>query len=134
MEARFGKLPFVPGGDKRFYQLLEDEVRNLKETAQTLTELMNDYDSLQERPSGSSIRSTREMRLSHSIMRRLHGTFVTPLDRGDIAHLAERLDDVVDHIEEAARDMTISRWLLPPPRPGRWPRFSSTLGWSWRRP
>ena len=43
--------------------------------------------------------------LIHDIMRRLHRTFVTPIDREDIALLGERIDDVVDAIEEAARYM-----------------------------
>ena len=41
----------------------------------------------------------------HTIMTSLHRTFVTPLDREDIAALGERLDDIVDSIEEAARIM-----------------------------
>ncbi|MFQ5874722.1 MAG: DUF47 domain-containing protein, partial [Dehalococcoidia bacterium] len=43
------RLPFVPGGDKKFFELLESEAKNLKETAQALAELMNNYDSLEER-------------------------------------------------------------------------------------
>ena len=39
----------------------------------------------------------------HDIAHGLHRTFVTPIDREDILALAERLDDVVDAIEEAAR-------------------------------
>ena len=41
--------------------------------------------------------------LIHEIMTNLHRTFVTPFDREDIAHLGERLDDVVDAVEEVAR-------------------------------
>lgn len=41
----------------------------------------------------------------HGIMTALHKTFVTPIDREDIATLGERLDDIVDSIEEAARIM-----------------------------
>ena len=39
-------------------------------------------------------------------MTQLHKTFITPLDREDIALVGERLDDVLDCIEEAARYMT----------------------------
>jgi hypothetical protein len=41
----------------------------------------------------------------HEIMRNLHRTFVTPIDREDIAALADRIDDVVDCVEEGARYM-----------------------------
>ena len=41
----------------------------------------------------------------HRIMTELHRAFITPIDREDITILSERLDDVVDCIEEAARYM-----------------------------
>lgn len=41
--------------------------------------------------------------ITHQIFRALYRTFVTPLDREDIADLAGRLDDFVDAIEEATR-------------------------------
>ena len=39
---------------------------------------------------------------THSIMRRLNQTFVTPFDRDDIYNLASNLDDCMDLMEEAA--------------------------------
>ena len=99
------KLPFVPGGDKKFYELLESEATNLKDTAFALTELVKDYDSLEGHAQNISDLEHQGDEIIHTIMKRLHRTFVTPLDRGDIAKLAEQIDDVVDHIEEAARDL-----------------------------
>jgi uncharacterized protein len=43
---------------------------------------------------------------THEIMRALNTSFITPFDREDIAVLAARMDDVVDHIEAAA-DLTV---------------------------
>ena len=99
------KLPFVPRGDKIFYELLQQEASNLKDTAQALTDFMNNYDTLEERIQLIIDFEHKGDEIIHAIMRKLHSTFVTPLDRGDIVTLAERLDDVVDHMEEAARDM-----------------------------
>jgi uncharacterized protein len=39
---------------------------------------------------------------THSIMRRLNQTFVTPFDRSDISGLASALDDCMDEMDEAA--------------------------------
>jgi len=39
---------------------------------------------------------------THTIMRNLNQTFVTPFDRDDIYRLASSLDDCMDHMEEAA--------------------------------
>lgn len=44
--------------------------------------------------------------ITHTIMRRLNTTFVTPFDREDIYGLASALDDCLDHLEEAG-DLTV---------------------------
>ena len=99
------RAPSIPGAHEKFYELLQSEASNLKTTAQALADMMDDFGSVE-----TSARKIRDLEhtgddIIHSIMRLLHGTFVTPLDRQDIQNLAERLDDVVDHIEEAARDI-----------------------------
>ena len=45
--------------------------------------------------------------ITHRIISQLHATFVTPIDREDIAQLAQRLDDVIDLVEEVAAHMLI---------------------------
>ncbi|MFN2539504.1 MAG: DUF47 domain-containing protein [Mycobacteriales bacterium] len=53
--------------------------------------------------------------VTHTIMRQLNSTFVTPFDREDIYRLANRLDDVMDFMEAAA-DLVVLYELaeLPP--------------------
>lgn len=46
---------------------------------------------------------------THSIMRRLNQTFVTPFDRDDIYELASNLDDCMDMMEEAGDLMVLYR-------------------------
>src|SRR3954466_6008113 len=41
-------------------------------------------------------------RITHDISQRTSSTFVTPIDAEDIYGLAGEVDDIVDHIEEAA--------------------------------
>src|ERR1700754_5237645 len=41
-------------------------------------------------------------RITHDIIKRLHETFVTPIDREDILALASAIDDIVDYTEEVA--------------------------------
>src|SRR3954451_24073352 len=41
-------------------------------------------------------------RITHDISQRTSSTFVTPIDAEDIYNLAGKVDDIVDHIEEAA--------------------------------
>jgi len=43
----------------------------------------------------------------HDLVRALHSTFITPLDREDIHLLASRLDDVIDLIDGTARRLQL---------------------------
>ena len=91
--------------EERFFGLLRSSGRNMHETAQQLVELMEHYENIEEKT--AEIKRLEEIgdHLIHEIMTNLHRTFVTPLEREDIALLGERLDDVVDDIEETARIM-----------------------------
>lgn len=53
---------------------------------------------------------------THSIMRRLNQTFVTPFDRDDIYTLASSLDDCMDFMEEAADLIVLYKVEALPPR------------------
>jgi predicted phosphate transport protein (TIGR00153 family) len=53
--------------------------------------------------------------LTHEVMERLDRSFVTPLDREDIHALANRLDNVVDLMDGAARRAVLFGVGQPPP-------------------
>lgn len=91
--------------NEKFFDLLIESSQNMQIAATKLTELMVDYTNVEKKV--EDIKSVEHVGddLIHDIMRRLHRTFVTPIDREDIALLGERIDDVVDAIEEAARYM-----------------------------
>ena len=46
-------------------------------------------------------------RLTHEVIDLLNRTFVTPFDRDDIYRLATALDDVCDHVDEAADNLDV---------------------------
>ncbi|MFQ5860421.1 MAG: DUF47 domain-containing protein [Dehalococcoidia bacterium] len=99
------RLPsFIPR-EERFFGLLRSSADNLKEVARKLVDLLEHYDHVPEKV--KEIKRLEEVgdHVIHEIMHNLHRTFVTPIDREDIALLGERIDDVVDAIEEAARNM-----------------------------
>lgn len=48
-------------------------------------------------------------RLTHELLSELNRTFVTPLDREDIYHLARTLDDVMDAVDAAAGTVRVYR-------------------------
>ena len=98
-------LPSLLRREERFFGLLRSSASNLTEISKLLVALMEDYRDVPEKV--AEIKRLEEVgdHVIHEIMRNLHRTFVTPLDREDIAALGERLDDVVDSIEEAARNL-----------------------------
>jgi predicted phosphate transport protein (TIGR00153 family) len=49
---------------------------------------------------------------------RVHGTFVTPIERGDIHDLASRLDDIMDHIEAVSQRLWLYEIRQPTPEIG----------------
>ena len=53
--------------------------------------------------------------ISHEILRGIDRTFITPIDREDIHHLAVRLDDVIDLIDGTVRRVSLFRIDTPTP-------------------
>ena len=103
---------FLPREDK-FFVFLQQSASNLSETARKLHHLMEDYTDVPQK--WREIKQLEEVgdTIIHTIMTTLHKTFVTPLDREDIADLGERMDDIVDSVEEAARTMMEYRIEVP---------------------
>jgi hypothetical protein len=98
------RLAFLPREEKFFF-LLHQSAMNIHKVAIKLQDLMEDYTNVPAKVEEIKVLEEFGDEAIHQIMQALHRTFVTPLDREDIALLAERLDDVVDAIEEAARTM-----------------------------
>ena len=98
------RLAFLPREEKFFF-LLHQSAMNIHKVAIKLQDLMEDYTNVPAKVEEIKVLEEFGDEAIHQIMQALHRTFVTPLDREDIANLAERLDDVVDAIEEAARTM-----------------------------
>jgi predicted phosphate transport protein (TIGR00153 family) len=109
------RFPFIPKEEK-FFDLLEESARNVVKGAKLLSELMNKWEDVE-----SKIRHLKDIEhdgdeITHRIISQLHATFVTPIDREDIAQLAEYLDDVLDFIEEVAAHMLIYKVKRPSER------------------
>ena len=89
---------FIPK-EERFYDLFEQQAKSLQSGAAALRELVTDWNI-----NHAGIARLKELEhecdiTTHEIMDKLNRTFVTPLDREDIHHLATELDDVMDFIQ-----------------------------------
>jgi predicted phosphate transport protein (TIGR00153 family) len=96
------RISLVPQ-KREFFDLYNRAAANTVAIAQTLIELLEGF------PSGADakVREVKELehegdRLTHEVIDLLNRTFVTPFDRDDMYRLASVIDDVCDHIDEAA--------------------------------
>jgi len=109
------RFPFLPISE-RFYDLLHASAQNLVEAGAVLADLMEHYQNVEMKTDRIRELEHKGDGITHEIMSLLHKTFVTPIEREDIARLADRMDDVMDHIEEATAAMKIYGVSAPTPR------------------
>ena len=91
---------------------------NLIDAARALVDLFADYRDVEAKI--EEIRRIEHLgdEMTHSIMRKLNQTFITPFDREDIHTLASSLDDVVDFINAACARILMYRITDPPSEAG----------------
>ena len=95
------RLPLIPREEK-FFDLFIDDAHNMLGAARLLEQFFRNYDERERLASQLRDAEHAGDQISHDIGRKLEATFVTPLDREDIHALINRLDDIVDFIEEVA--------------------------------
>src|SRR5579872_3247852 len=99
---------FLPR-DEHFFDYFHDAAGNAAEVAQALIDLLEHYSDVERKARRVRDLEHRGDEITHQIFNALNRTFVTPLDREDIANLAGRLDDFVDTIEQAVRRIWLYR-------------------------
>ncbi|MEA2554756.1 MAG: uncharacterized protein QOI60_87, partial [Actinomycetota bacterium] len=79
-----------------FFELFVESAENIRVTAELLKDLVTDYTDVEMKARRIQEREHMGDEITHSIIRRLNTTFITPMDREDIHVLATALDDVLD--------------------------------------
>jgi len=107
-------LNFLPRDDKYFERFTELAVR-IHEAAKILARFFRN-----ESPVAAVADQVKRLEhecdeISHEILRGIDRTFITPIDREDIHHLAVRLDDVIDLIDGTVRRVSLFRIDTPTP-------------------
>src|SRR5579859_1795042 len=96
------RLRLIPQ-DERFFDLFNRIATNTLDGARVLYDLLTDFVDVERKARHlKDIEHTGD-EMTHEVFGALNRTFVTPIDREDISHLASALDDVIDWIEEVAR-------------------------------
>ncbi len=91
----------IPREDK-FYRLFEKDAANMLRGAQLLNDLLTNFTDVTTKVKMIQAIEHEGDTLTHEIFEQLNRSFVTPLDREDIAAIAKALDDVLDYIEASA--------------------------------
>jgi len=101
------KLRFTPQ-NREFFTLLAASSTNAVDIARLLTQLLDGFPDT----GIELIKRIKDVEhkgdgLTRSVVDLLNRTFVTPFDRDDIYRLANALDDICDHVDEAADDLVL---------------------------
>jgi len=99
--------------DKVFFQLLENESRNVLLGAQALNDMILNFENLEEKRQHIMEIEHRGDEIVHNIYDRLRTTFITPIDRDQIGKLASLYDDVLDLIDAVAERLKIYEIAFP---------------------
>src|SRR6266704_6771282 len=99
------RISLVPQ-KREFFVLYSRAARNAVEIARLLVQLLEEFPR-----DGGLLRDIKELehegdRLTRELVDLLNRTFVTPFDRDDIYNLAGAIDDICDHVDEAAGNIT----------------------------
>ena len=109
-----GRLGLFPR-EERFFDLFERNAHNLVEGGKALLLALENPDALDTQRAHLTEVEHWADEVTHQVMAALNRTFVTPLDREDIAGLAHALDDVVDFMEAALTRMLLFHIRTPTP-------------------
>ena len=99
---------FLPAsGGEQFFDLFEQHAERSREAAELLGAMLRDgVDADRQAARVKAVEHAGD-EITHTVIERLHQTFITPIDRGDIHELISRMDDVLDLIEASAERIAL---------------------------
>jgi uncharacterized protein len=117
---------FMPK-EEQFHELLARDTQNLVKASQLFAEVAASTKLDERRAKKDQLKAIEHEGdlITREIFEALNSTFITPLDREDIAMIAGNLDDILDYMESVAHNLVLFE-LHDSPEPLR--RFASILG------
>ena len=92
-------MPSSGGG--QFFDLFEQHADRTREAASLLAAMLRGAEPARQAERVKKAEHEGD-EITHTVIERLHQTFITPIDRGDIHELISRMDDVLDLIEASS--------------------------------
>lgn len=93
--------------EEKFFEMFNTMAANADATVALLVEMMENFDNLSDRASAIKGKEHLGDTQIHDLVRKLNSTFVTPMDREDIHHLASAIDDIIDLADAAANKVIL---------------------------
>src|SRR5437870_11043923 len=93
--------------DEKYFELFSQMGEHLQTGANLLRQLFGDFDRRKDYAHEIKLVEHKCDELTHTIVRKLNQSFITPIDREDIHALAGGLDDVLDLIDSAANTVVV---------------------------
>jgi predicted phosphate transport protein (TIGR00153 family) len=100
--------------EKRFFDMIEEESKNVLEGVNALVDMFEHYDHLDEKSTKIKQKENDGDKMVHDIFAELNKTFITPIDREDICTLTSSLDDILDNLEEVSERLVLYEIKAPP--------------------
>src|SRR3990170_768635 len=88
--------------DKHFFNMLENESRNVLDGSKAFLDMLTNYENIKEKQQKIKDIEHQGDDFVHEIFEELNKTFITPIDHEDISALASAFDDVLDYIDGTA--------------------------------
>ena len=99
--------------NEKFFDLIEASATNMVQIAEALRDMVHSWQEVPKKAAAIAEMEHTGDSITHQTIALLHRSFLTPLDREDIAHLAHTMDDVTDFIHASADYMLLYRVSRP---------------------
>src|SRR2546426_7314450 len=90
-----------------FFEMFNEAAQNMVLGSRRLKDMMESYEDVDRKAREIKRIESAGDAITHTIIRKLNQTFITPIDREDIYGLASAIDDVLDCIEAVTDRMVI---------------------------
>jgi len=100
------RLPLIPREEK-FYEMFVEDARNVLAGSRLLEEFFRNFGERERLAMQLRNAEHEGDRISHEIGHKLEATFVTPFDRDQINKLIQRMDDILDLMQDTAESLTL---------------------------
>ncbi|HUR61406.1 MAG TPA: DUF47 family protein [Candidatus Thermoplasmatota archaeon] len=101
--------------DKVFFDLLEKHIEIARQAAATFNHMVGNWANVEAWRTKIRDLEHQADNVGHEVFDRLNRTFITPIEREDIARLAHAIDDIVDAIHAATNRIALLE--IPEPTP-----------------